>query len=223
MKAKEIRARAREALKGNWGIACIAGLVASLFGAVSGYPSFEFDMESDVPPIDLHNPVIDWEAMAPVIIGMIVGFVVAFAFVLILGSVVGVGYAEFNVDLVQGKKPRLRSLFSKFGITGTAVGANLLIALRVFVGMIFFIIPGIIAMYKYSMTSHVLADDPTLTAREALRRSKEIMKGNKWRFFCLTLSFIGWNMLVILTLGIASIWVVPYEQAAIAAFYKEIA
>jgi uncharacterized membrane protein len=49
------------------------------------------------------------------------------------------------------------------------------------------------------------------------------MKGNKWRFFCLTLSFIGWNMLGILTLGIASIWVVPYEQAAIAAFYKEIA
>jgi uncharacterized membrane protein len=53
--------------------------------------------------------------------------------------------------------------------------------------------------------------------------SKEMMKGNKLRFFFFSLSFFGWALVVVLTLGIAAIWVIPYMQASYAAFYREIA
>jgi uncharacterized membrane protein len=56
-----------------------------------------------------------------------------------------------------------------------------------------------------------------------LARSKELMHGNKWRLYCLHLSFIGWALLSLLTLGIGVLWLVPYQQASVAAFYRDIA
>lgn len=87
---------------------------------------------------------------------------------------------------------------------------------------ILFIIPGIIASYSYAMTSFVLADNPEMSANEAIRESKRLMKGNKWKFFCLQLSFIGLMIIGALTLGIGLIWIIPYQQATYAAFYRDI-
>jgi uncharacterized membrane protein len=68
-----------------------------------------------------------------------------------------------------------------------------------------------------------MAENPDMSANEAIRESKRLMKGNKWRFFCLQLSFIGWELLAIFfTAGIGLLWVVPYQQAAYAAFYRDI-
>ena len=57
---------------------------------------------------------------------------------------------------------------------------------------------------------------------EAIARSKELMDGNKGRLFCLQLSFIGWRLLCVLTLGIGYLWLAPYQNAAEAAFYREV-
>ena len=56
---------------------------------------------------------------------------------------------------------------------------------------------------------------------EAIARSKKLMNGNKLRLFCLQLSFIGWNLVCVLTLGIGYLWLMPYQNAAEAAFYLE--
>ena len=85
-----------------------------------------------------------------------------------------------------------------------------------------FIIPGIMASYSYAMTSYILAEQPELSAGEAITLSKQLMNGNRWRLFCLHLSFIGWELLCALTLGIGHLWLTPYKQAATAAFYREI-
>ena len=61
------------------------------------------------------------------------------------------------------------------------------------------------------------------TPLELLEMSKEMMKGNKLRFFFFGLSFFGWALVVVLTFGIASLWVTPYMQASFAKFYREIA
>ena len=84
-------------------------------------------------------------------------------------------------------------------------------------------IPGIIAGYSYAMTEYILAEHPELTASEAIARSKAMMSGNRWRLFCMQLSFIGWDILsAMLTFGIGGLWLTPYKQAATAAFYREI-
>ena len=72
------------------------------------------------------------------------------------------------------------------------------------------------------MTYYILADNPSMTANDARRKSMDIMRGNKWRLFCLQLSFIGWLLLCVLTLGILTLWISPYIQTATAAFYEDI-
>ena len=83
-------------------------------------------------------------------------------------------------------------------------------------------IPGIIKSYSYAMTMYILADHPEMAPLDAIAESKRIMTGNKWRLFCLDLSFIGWLVLCILTFGILTLWVAPYQQCARAEFYESI-
>ena len=59
-------------------------------------------------------------------------------------------------------------------------------------------------------------------ANDAITRSKELMKGNKWRLFCMEISFIGWMILSVFTFGIGDLWLTPYRAAAHAAFYREL-
>lgn len=113
-------------------------------------------------------------------------------------------------------------LFSGFNKTGKALWLNILISIFTFLWTCLLIIPGIIKQYSYSMAFYILADNPELTAREALSKSKEIMNGHKMELFVLQLSFIGWFLLVGITLGIASIYVTPYISATTANFYNSI-
>lgn len=72
------------------------------------------------------------------------------------------------------------------------------------------------------MTPYILAENMELSVMEAITESKKMMRGNKFRLFCLELSFIGWDILAVLTLNIGDLWVHPYREAARAAFYREI-
>ena len=67
-----------------------------------------------------------------------------------------------------------------------------------------------------------LAEHPELTASEAIAQSKAMMDGSRWRLFCLHLSFIGWDLLCALTLGLGNLALTPYKQAAEAAFYRDL-
>ena len=85
------------------------------------------------------------------------------------------------------------------------------------------VIPGIIKGYEYRMIPYLLAENPDMTWKEAFAESKRMMTGNKWKAFVLDLSFIGWNLLSILTLGILSIFYVnPYRFSTNAALYEAI-
>lgn len=149
------------------------------------------------------------------------GLVIA-AIHLFLGSVVGVGYSRFNLQLVDRNDAGFAHLFQYFPNWKNAVCARLLRAVYVFLWSLLLIIPGIIASFSYAMTEYILAEHPEMTAREALAASKEMMDGNKWRLFCLRFSFIGWAILCAFTLGIGNLWLNPYKNAAIAAFYREV-
>ncbi len=83
-----------------------------------------------------------------------------------------------------------------------------------------FVIPGIIAAYRYSMALYVLIDNPELGALECLRRSKEMMRGNKFKLFVLELSFIGWILLA--TIPLVNIYVMPYMETTVCNFYNAV-
>lgn len=234
--AADFRSIARNALSGRWAIAVITGLIASLLGAVaSNGPEVKLNINDSGANVGLefagqqiYTTSGGWnEALTGFIVGsatfIILAAIVMAVVYFILGSVVGVGYSRFNLDLVdRQKEPEIGTLFGYFKHWKTAAVANLLQGLYVFLWSLLFIIPGIIAGYSYAMTNYILAEHPELTASEAIEQSKAMMTGNRWRLFCLQFSFIGWDLLCALTLGIGNLWLRPYKQAAEASFYREV-
>lgn len=239
--AADFRKIARDALKGRWTMAVIAGLLAVILGAVgtSGpelnielddfdLNQFNFDTNIQISDQTITLPEI-WEDLNLTVF-LVGGAAVVLVFILlaaavffVLGSIVKVGYCQFNLNLVdRQKEPELGTLFGHFKNWRTPVAAGLLQGLYIFLWSLLLIVPGIIAAYSYAMTGYILSEYPEMTASEAITRSKEMMAGNRWRLFCLQISFIGWSILCGLTAGIGNLWLVPYEQAATAAFYREI-
>ena len=99
--------------------------------------------------------------------------------------------------------------------------ALFLVNLFTFLWTLLLIIPGIMKAFSYALTPYILLDEPELTAKQAISRSCEIMQGRRWKLFCLYFSFIGWGILCLLTFGIGFLWLAPYINASIAAFYED--
>ena len=221
MRSYDIRAKARAALSGKWVMAALIGLVASLLGGTgNGGLNFEFDAEA-MDSIYAIAPEV-----ATVLMGLM-GIIGVFAFVysialLILGGVVKLGYCKYNLKIVDGHMGTMGDLFSQFDRFAQAFLLNLLTGLFIALWSILLVIPGIVAAYSYSMAPYILLEDPNCSAMDAIRRSKEMMKGHKGRLFTMELSFIGWILLSVLTLGIGNLFLTPYMNAATAVFYRNL-
>lgn len=235
--AEDFRRIARNALTNKWFIAVAVGLVASILGGISGGgPEFKVNIDGSNISMNFNvagqtiksigtNGGVDSEVGAFILASLpiiILASLFAAVIYFVLGSFIGVGYAKFNLNLVDKKNAAFETLFEYFSHWKTTTIARLLRALYVFLWSLLFIIPGIVAGFSYAMTDYILAEDPELTADEAISQSKSIMMGNKWRFFCLQFSFIGWDILATLAFGIGHLWLTPYKQAAYAAFYREV-
>ena len=93
--------------------------------------------------------------------------------------------------------------------------------LFIFLWSLLFIIPGIVKSYEYRMVPFILSENPGMSKDEALKASSRMMYGQKWKTFVLDLSFIGWNLLSLLTLGMLGIfYVAPYAHSTNAALYE---
>lgn len=100
----------------------------------------------------------------------------------------------------------------------------LLACLVFLVGCAVTIVLSFVVQYRYAMSFLILAEYPEISAIDALRNSANLMRGNKWRLFCLQISFIGWVLLATMcTCGIGVMFLTPYMSAATAAFYDDIA
>ena len=91
-----------------------------------------------------------------------------------------------------------------------------------FVSVLVGMIPLIIATYRYALMPFLMVEYPKMGAPEAMRMSIGLMNGNKRRIFALSLSFFGWSLLSLLSLGIVNIWLMPYMNASYAVFYRDI-
>lgn len=123
----------------------------------------------------------------------------------VIGGSVSIGHNRFCLKLVDGEQARFEDLFSGFDIFGNAFVLNLLITLKVLAWSLLFVIPGIVAAYRYSMATYILTENPNMQATEAIERSKALMDGRKGDLFRLDLSFIGWALLAVLTAGIGNL------------------
>ena len=105
-------------------------------------------------------------------------------------------------------------------IQSTSISNSAYTVLIGFVLLILSMILTISQSYYYTLSFMIASDNPELTAKDAVEKSKELMIGKRGKLFCLQLSFIGWAILSIFTLGIGYLWLMPYIQFANIAFYK---
>jgi len=126
------------------------------------------------------------------------------------------------LNLTKHMTPEIGELFAHFNKFWGAFKVTFLTGLFTALWSLLFVIPGIIKALSYSMAMYILAENPELGALEAINRSKAMMDGHKMELFVLELSFIGWHLLGMVTLGIAYVWVVPYISATTANFYNSI-
>jgi len=182
--SSELRARARDSLRGNWTTAVLHFLLS--LGVLLLIP----------------------------VLGTV-------AYYLLLGPLV-YGLSNFYLRISRNAGASTEELFSGFRRFVPSFVLFLLILIFVTLWSLLLIIPGIIAYYRYSQAFFILRDNPQIGALEAIRRSKELMVGNKGRLFVLNLSFIGWFLLTIPTLGIGMLWVGPYQYTALGHFHNDL-
>lgn len=145
------------------------------------------------------------------IIGGIIG--------LIIDGPITFGLCYYFLLFTRNRNPVFEDLFKGFSLFSKTFVAYILIIIFVALWSILLIIPGIIAAISYSMTFFIIADNPDVSGQDAIRKSKELMNGNKYRYFCFLCRFIGWFLLCILTLGIGFLWLIPYFNVSNAKFY----
>ena len=185
-----------------------------------GFDFFNIDSITDL------NGIIPTEFQVGFMVLMSVLSFITIVFFLLhftIGGAITLGYVKFNLNLVDHKPASFADLFSEFKRFGVGFMMQLLRSAYVFLWSLLLFFPGIYAAYGYAMTPYILLENPEMTANEAITKSKELMRGNRWRLFCLEISFIGWTFLVLfLTLGIGFLVLKPYMEASFAAFYREI-
>lgn len=195
--AKEIRARAAASLKGRWGEAILVTVIVAVIALV-----------------------VEGIAAALSNVSGILGFA-GMILTMFISIFLEIGMIKYFLKLARGEEADYRILFdaSNFNSVGRlfliAIVEVIIIALASIV-----VIPGMILAYSY-MFAIVIAIEEEIGI-DALKKSRLMMKGYKWKLFCLILSFIGWIILATITLGIGMLWVGPYMQTALMHFYDEV-
>ena len=149
-----------------------------------------------------------------IVIGLLGSFTMGIA-----TPALGIGSILIYLALVNGKKPSVEDTTSGFSLFGKALWLAIITGFFTMLWSFLFCIPGIIKSYSYRLAPYILAETPSMTAREALNESKRITTGAKMDLFVMDLSFLGWGLLCSITAGLALIYVYPYMQAANANAY----
>lgn len=140
----------------------------------------------------------------------------------LLGMLLDTGYILYHLGIRRGEEMPYLTLFDSFSFAGKVILLYIVQYIFIFLWSLLFVIPGIIAAYRYSMATYIMAENPTIAPTEAIERSKALMDGRKGDLFCLDLSFFGWALLTVLTAGIGALWLTPYMAVSRAAFYRSL-
>lgn len=194
----ELKNRAKESLKGKYGEAIKLLLITFAISFATGFVVGFLNLDEDIAEL----------------ISSIVSIAVS--------GLLGFGTVSFFLKISRNETVTYKELFSKINMCFSYLAISLLVGLFTALWSLLLIIPGIIAAINYSLVYFVKLDNPELGALEVLRKSKEMMNGHKWDFFVLILSFLGWAILGIFTLGILYLWLVPYMQVTYANFYNSL-
>lgn len=208
MERATLKANAKKSLKGKYWPAI---LVTIVLGVLIGLPASLASLTSPQAIIE-NGVVVETSSMNPY-------QVVALIIAIIFFSLFTLGGFSFFLKIARNRKTEWTEVFSQTSRAVACFLSALLMGIFTFLWSLLLIIPGIIASYRYRQTQFILVDDPKIGPLEAITKSKEMMKGHKMDLFVMDLSFLGWNILAVLTFGLLYFWLAPYMAVSYANFY----
>lgn len=157
------------------------------------------------------------------IFGAITG---ASSFVLgLIGLPLFLAVIRISYDVLQNKDVDFNKMFEPYKDLNKAINAALLqliVSFIIAIGYALLVVPGIYLQARFGFAIYAMEKDSTLSITDAMKKSSTLMQGHKMEYFVFLLSFIGWFIVVGLTFGIASIYVLPYVQLSTANFYRHL-
>lgn len=200
MERREIKRTAKRLLKGNWKVAILNLIIISvLTGAISqiiltvlGTGNSLTLMESVMQGTLSNQPIVAGPSVAASLLTTLVSIFVGF-----ISGLLYAGYAWNMLDMIDGAKLSIEGMFQTFSRDRIFKTTGLIIVTAILITLwsLLLIIPGIIKTYSYSQALNLMKDDPSISIMDALDQSRELMKGKKWNYFLLQLSFIWWYIL----------------------------
>lgn len=243
---EELKGRAKLVLKKWYWIALLVTLIAAILsgalGGIGGAGSTNFEYRFDKDHwrafegihIDIPNGVYEFRDFnfVPALMALVAAVTAIVTVIALIGTAIGtvyylfvtgpinVGMRRYFLDARQDRSD-IGNLFYSFrsGRYMNAVKAMGWQLLFTFLWTLLFVIPGIVKSYAYSLVPYIMADNPGMDFKRALKLSMEMTRGEKWNIFVLDLSFIGWWLLCLITCGIGFIFLRPYYQAVKAELY----
>lgn len=116
----------------------------------------------------------------------------------LLSAVLGVGFILYCMAIRRGERAEYLTLFDGFSFVGKIIVLELLQTLFIFLWSMLFVVPGIVAMYRYRFAVYNLCENPGISPMEALDMSKRQTWGYKGQLFILDWSYFGWILLAVL-------------------------
>ncbi|MGM9902698.1 integral membrane protein [Enterococcus sp. 10A9_DIV0425] len=222
----ELKQQAKDSLKGRWGQAILLNLIPSLIAIaiilIIALPIALFI--ANTPDNSTVMQEMTTNSSSSSSGGGIFSGIISALFMS--------GISWTYLDLLRGQKNTIEPFKDAFrGFSGVFFGGVFLIALltSIFISLwaLLFVIPGIIKSYSYSQSYFIYYDIVTQTGEkpkvlDTITASRKVMDGYKGKLFWLDLSFIGWHILALATLGIGYLWLNPYISATKAAFYNQL-
>ncbi len=130
------------------------------------------------------------------------------------------GYYIYHMGIRQGQEMPYSSLVDGLSVAGRLIWCSILMGIKIALWSMLFVIPGIVAAYRYRFAIYNVLTDSSLTGNQAIKLSCEQTQGMKGQLFVLDLSFIGWDILSTITAGILDIWVMPYKTQCDLAYFE---
>lgn len=202
----------REALVSPYMVTIILGVITIVLSVVQGFLDIWQGMIENAGTYDLGQT---GAFAASSIIFMIISF--------ILSTIIQFGYQAYCLKVAnRDQTMSYGDLFSTARYLLKTLGLVFMMSLLTVLWTLLLIIPGIIAAYRYSQAIFIMVENPDKGVMQCIRESKEMMAGHKWEYFVLELSFILWQLLGLVTCGLAFIYVYPYTNVTLANYYNEI-
>lgn len=214
--SREYKNSAWAALKGNWPQAILAAFAVMVLSELTYAMSWGFNLL-------VTGSLADKEVWVLPLIA-VVGALLMLSYMLFLILPVSVGMINsFNSFYAHSDRRILSNMKTlSFSDCGRSIAGMLMMSIFVWLYSLLLWVPGLIASLALFLVPYLLKDNPELSIMDTLRLSRKMMEGHKWQLFKLQLSFLGWILLNILTLGIGSLLLVPYMMTTFAAFYQDV-